>query len=288
MNLFLPSEEFTFQCRSGSRHPAGALCRSWGGGWAEVCVACPRSDRPLVGQAASCGTTLPETLDGPSLNPPAAGHGALRQRQEETAESQKCEGKARWEGERNEKEHGDINTRRRSKCWSAWREKSCHKRSRGGKGIGGEKVHTEIKKNKTNIPFSMYLPSSELSWHISLWWKHTAITGSTSSRMRHCATWGGPEDFWRHRWSNIQTAQPAPQGFVTERSFQWQLRPSEHSDASQGLHLQCCTSNRRVTGGTWKPAWAHPDFRSLDIIWISQGSSPLVIVASPLTSALAN
>lgn len=80
--VFFPSEEFTFQCRSSSCDTAGALCRSRGSSGAEVCVARPGSDRPLVGQAASCGATLPETLDGPSLDSTATGHRALRQRQE--------------------------------------------------------------------------------------------------------------------------------------------------------------------------------------------------------------
>lgn len=42
-----------------------------------MCVARPGSDRPLVGQAAACGATLPETLDGPSLDSSTTGHRAL-------------------------------------------------------------------------------------------------------------------------------------------------------------------------------------------------------------------
>jgi len=81
-----PSKDFTFQCRPSSCDPAaGALCWSRGSCGAKVCVACPRSDRPLVGHAASCGATLPETLDGSSLNTSSAGHGALRHEQEKSS-----------------------------------------------------------------------------------------------------------------------------------------------------------------------------------------------------------
>lgn len=75
----LLSEDFTFQCRSDSCNPARALCWNRGSSGAELCVACPGSDGSLVKQAASCGTTLSETLDGPSLNASPAGHRALTQ-----------------------------------------------------------------------------------------------------------------------------------------------------------------------------------------------------------------
>lgn len=80
--VYVLREKCTFQCWSSSCDPAGALCRSRGSSGAEVCVARPRSDRPLVGQAASCRATLPETLDGPSLDSSPTGHRALRQRLE--------------------------------------------------------------------------------------------------------------------------------------------------------------------------------------------------------------
>lgn len=56
------------------------MCRGRGGSGAELSVASPGSDGSLVGQAASRGATLPETLDGPSLDSSSAGHGALTRR----------------------------------------------------------------------------------------------------------------------------------------------------------------------------------------------------------------
>lgn len=60
---------------------ARVLCGGGGGGGAELSVAGPGSDRSLVGRAASCGATLPETLDGPGLDSASAGHGALTVRE---------------------------------------------------------------------------------------------------------------------------------------------------------------------------------------------------------------
>lgn len=80
LDELLPSQEFTFQCRANRRDPAGPLHRSQGSSRAEVCVAGPGSDRPLVRQAAGRRATLTQTLDGPSLDSSATGHRALTDR----------------------------------------------------------------------------------------------------------------------------------------------------------------------------------------------------------------
>lgn len=72
---------FTFQW-SAAADPVGAVNWSRGGSGAEVGVAGPRGDRSLMGQAARCGATEAETLDGASLDTPTAGNGALRRRGE--------------------------------------------------------------------------------------------------------------------------------------------------------------------------------------------------------------
>lgn len=56
------------------------MSRGRGGSRAELSVAGPGSGRFLVGQAASCGAALPETLDGPSLDSSSTGHRALTHR----------------------------------------------------------------------------------------------------------------------------------------------------------------------------------------------------------------
>lgn len=71
---------FCGRCTFQDRGLAGALCRDRGGRGAELSVASPGSDRSLVGQAASCGATLPETLDGSSLDSSSTGHRALTRR----------------------------------------------------------------------------------------------------------------------------------------------------------------------------------------------------------------
>lgn len=53
---------------------AGVLRWDRRGGGAELGVASPGSEGSLVGQAASCGATLPETLDGPGLDSSSTGH----------------------------------------------------------------------------------------------------------------------------------------------------------------------------------------------------------------------
>lgn len=147
------SEEFTFQGRSNSCDPAWALCRSRGSGRAEVCVASPRSDRPLVGQAASCGATLAETLDGPSLDSSATRHRALTQRQEGNSRETKSKRERR-------KSQRVINRGRRSNIIIVKRA-----------GKGGERWMKSLCRDKeqmkkTNIPSSMYSPSSKLSGDI--------------------------------------------------------------------------------------------------------------------------
>ncbi|TNN77168.1 hypothetical protein EYF80_012637 [Liparis tanakae] len=98
-NQMTPAE----MCWSSSCDQAGALCRDHWSSGAEMCVARPGSDRPLVGQAAGCGATLAETLDGPSLDSTATGHGALRQ-----SDRKKMKAQDEMEGGKSEKKNTEI------------------------------------------------------------------------------------------------------------------------------------------------------------------------------------
>lgn len=137
-----PSGEDTFQCWSGSCDPAdGAMRRRRSSSRAELRVARPGSDGPLVRQAASCRATLAKTLDGSSLNPSTTGHRALRQRQQRKRRGvRRSETRGSTEGEK-------LQTVKAAVIKG------------GGRGGGGGKTLHRDKEHmkKTN---SMYLPSS--------------------------------------------------------------------------------------------------------------------------------